>query len=189
MKLKVTGRTTLRARVLAGVLLVTLAALVAFDLAAASALRRYLYTQTDSQLESVLSLYRPLRMGLPGQPLRRRTVRVTPKTAHVQASRSGRFSIVGPPLVLRPALIDQYFVEFYAATGPKLILGGNPDLRPKIPANLARLAARQQPQTVSSSNGRGQLRLLFVRIGGATLLATTSLADLQTTADRIELIL
>lgn len=189
MKLKVRGRAPLRARVLAGVLLVTLAALIAFDLAAASALRRYLYTQTDSRLEGVLSLYRPLRIALPSQPPGRRTVRFTPKTAHVQASRSGRFTIVGPPLMLRPALIDQYFVEFYSARGPQLILGGDPNLRPKIPANLIGLATRQEPQTVPSSNGRAQLRLLPVRIGGATLLATTSLAGLKKTADRIELIL
>jgi two-component system OmpR family sensor kinase len=169
------------------VLLVTLAALIAFDFAAASALRRYLYTQTDSQLESVLGLYRPFRIDLPGR--HRPGVAVSPKTAHVQIHSSGRFSVVGPPLLLRPGLIDQYFVEFYSPKGPKLILGGNPDLKPKIPADLARLAARQQPETVSSSNGRAQLRMLPVGFGRATLLVTTSLAGLNKTADRLELIL
>jgi two-component system OmpR family sensor kinase len=189
MKLEVAGRAPLRARVLVGVLLVTLTALIAFDLAAASALRRYLYTQTDSQLESVLGLYRPFRITLAGRPPPTRTVHSTPKTAHVQFRRSGRFSVVGQALVLRPALIDQYFVEFYSAKGPKLIVGGNPDLKPRIPGNLPRLAARQQPETVSSSNGRAQLRMLPVRIGGATLLVTTSLAGIKKTEDRLELIL
>jgi len=171
------------------VLLVTLAALIAFDFAAASALRRYLYTQTDSQLESVLGMYRPLQIDLPGaHRLRRQTVQLTPKSAaRVQIHSSGRFSVVGQPLVLRPGLIDQYFVEFYSAKGPKLILGGNPDLKPKIPADPTRLAAR--PRTVPSSNGRAQLRMLPVQFGGATLLVTTSLAGLKKTDDRLELIL
>lgn len=188
MRLKVAGRTPLRTRVLAGVLVVTLGALIGFDLAAASALRRYLYNQTDSQLESVLGLYRPFRIDLPGQ--HRRSQAVNPRTAHVQFHSQGRFTVVGPPLLLRPGLIDQYFVEFYTAKGPKLILGGNPDLRPEIPANLATLAARHQPQTVSSSNGRAQLRMLPVGIGRrATLLVTTSLAGLKKTEDRLDLIL
>jgi len=187
VKLKVAGRAPLRARVLAGVLLVTLAALIGFDFAAASALRRYLYSQTDSQLESVLGLYRPLRLDLPGQ--HRPGEAVNPRTAHVQIHSPDRFSVVGPPLLLRPGLIDQYFVEFYTAKGPKLILGGNPDLRPKIPANLAGLAARHQPQTVASMNGRAQLRMLPVGLGHAALLVTTSLAGLKKTQDRLELIL
>jgi two-component system OmpR family sensor kinase len=190
MKPKVPGRAPLRTRVLVGVLLVTLAALVAFDIAAASALRRYLYAQTDSQLENVLSLYRqPFQIDL---PVGRHTVTwlaKPPKTAHVQMHRPGGFSIVGPPLVLRPGLIDQYFVEFYSAKGPKLIVGGNPDLKPQIPAGLLRLAAHRRPQTVPSKNGRAQLRLLPVRLGGGTLFVTTSLAGVGKTVDRLELIL
>lgn len=53
-------RAKLRTRVLLGVLSVTLVALVAFDVAAVSALRGYLLSQTDQQLRQVLSLYRVL---------------------------------------------------------------------------------------------------------------------------------
>src|SRR5215467_150797 len=49
----------LRTQVLVGVLLVTLVALVAFDLSAVSALRGYLLGRTDSHLQSVLNLYQP----------------------------------------------------------------------------------------------------------------------------------
>ncbi|HWF79455.1 MAG TPA: HAMP domain-containing sensor histidine kinase [Streptosporangiaceae bacterium] len=180
-------RAPLRARVLAGVLLITLAALVGFDLAATSAIRRYLYAQTDSQLENVLSLYRPPQVAFPLHSPPR--VQFTPRTARISVNRSGGFNIIGPPLVLRPGLIDQYFVEFYSGKGPKLILGGNPDLKPRIPASLHRLAARQQPQTVPSSNGRAQLRLASMPIGGGALLVTTSLAGLAKIAGRLEMIL
>ena len=59
-------RAQLRTRVLAGVLAVTVLALVAFDFAAVGALRRYLLGHTDAQLESVLGLYRPMTVTLPG---------------------------------------------------------------------------------------------------------------------------
>jgi two-component system OmpR family sensor kinase len=170
------------------VLLVTLTALTAFDLAAASALRRYLYNQTDSQLRNVLSLYRPFRIDLAARPGETRH-RISPKTAHIQIHASGRFTIVGPPLLLKPAVIDQYFVAFYSGKGPRLIVGGNPDLKPRLPVNLHHLAANRQPQTVASINGRTQLRLLPVRIGPGTLFVTTSLAGVTRTADRLELIL
>ena len=53
-------RAQLRTRVLAGVLAVTVIALVAFDFAAVGALRRYLLGHTDAQLQTVLGLYRPM---------------------------------------------------------------------------------------------------------------------------------
>ena len=58
-------RAQLRTRVLAGVLAVTVIALVAFDFAAVGALRRYLLGHTDAQLETVLGLYRPMTTTLP----------------------------------------------------------------------------------------------------------------------------
>ena len=58
-------RAQLRTRVLAGVLAVTVLALVAFDFAAVGALRRYLLGHTDAQLQSVLGLYRPMTITAP----------------------------------------------------------------------------------------------------------------------------
>jgi len=57
----------MRTRVLAGVLLITVIALVAFDIAAVTALRRYLLGRTDSQLQTVLSMYRPVNKSLASQ--------------------------------------------------------------------------------------------------------------------------
>src|SRR6266702_8204432 len=62
------GRPQLRTQVLAGVLLVMLVALTAFDVAAVSALRRYLLSRTDSGLQSVLRLYQPWPVYRPGRP-------------------------------------------------------------------------------------------------------------------------
>jgi hypothetical protein len=58
-------RPQLRTRVLVGVLAVTLAALVAFDLAAVTALRGYLLSRTDAQLQSALGLYRVESLAVP----------------------------------------------------------------------------------------------------------------------------
>ena len=60
-------RPQLRTRVLAGVLLVTMLVLAAFDAAAVAALHRYLVGQTDSRLQTVLSMYRPLRQAQPAK--------------------------------------------------------------------------------------------------------------------------
>ena len=60
MRLRRPRRAKLRTRVLIGVLAVTLVALIAFDVAAVTALRGYLFSRTDQQLRQVLSLYRVL---------------------------------------------------------------------------------------------------------------------------------
>ena len=65
MMLRRPRRPQLRTRVLAGVLLITVVALVAFDVAAVTALRGYLLGQTDSRLQNVLRLYRPVSQSLP----------------------------------------------------------------------------------------------------------------------------
>ena len=72
MRLHLPRRAKLRTRVLLGVLAVTLVALVAFDVAAVTALRGYLIGQTDQQLQEVLSLYRVLPVTGPVGTKRRR---------------------------------------------------------------------------------------------------------------------
>src|SRR5215813_4507797 len=57
--LKVLPRAQLRFKVMAGVVVVTLVALVAFDVGAVTTMRRYLLTQTDSNLHGALTLALP----------------------------------------------------------------------------------------------------------------------------------
>ena len=52
-------RVQLRLKVMAGVLAVTLVALVAFDVAAVTTVRRYLLNQTDNNLQVALTLTLP----------------------------------------------------------------------------------------------------------------------------------
>ena len=52
-------RAQLRLKVMAGVVVVTLVALVAFDVGAVTTMRRYLITQTDGNLHGALTLALP----------------------------------------------------------------------------------------------------------------------------------
>ena len=68
-------RVQLRLKVMAGVVVVTLVALAAFDVAAVTTMRRYLLGQTDSSLQGALTLTEPrldsLLSGIhPGRPRR-----------------------------------------------------------------------------------------------------------------------
>jgi two-component system, OmpR family, sensor kinase len=193
----------LRTKVLAGVLLVTIAVLTAFDVAGVTALRRYLYTQTDSQLRSILGLYRPFRLTFSQKA---RVTRPPSRGKHVPRGAQAIFErgpgtvkfpgppgfmIIGPQLLHAPPRLDQYLVEFVPGSGrgPRLIIAGNPDLQPRLPVNLVQLAVHQRAETLASSNGHAQLRMLSIREGPASLLATTSLSGVSKTIGRLELIL
>src|ERR1700691_6655309 len=64
-------RAQLRLKVMAGVVVVTLVALVAFDVGAVATMRRYLLAQTDNNLQVALTLTTPRLNGIlsrPGHP-------------------------------------------------------------------------------------------------------------------------
>jgi len=172
----------LRSRVLASVLAITLVALAAFGIAAVTALHRYLVTRTDSQLQSVVSLYRPAHLPPPGRPFPERPGK---------PSFQKRSVIAVPPPRWLPAVLDQYGVTFVSGHGPRALLAGNPDLVPRFPrwADVSVPAAGQHTQTVISRNGHAQLRLLAIPARGRTLVASTSLGQVNSTVGRLELIL
>jgi two-component system OmpR family sensor kinase len=166
---------------MASVLLVTLVAFAAFDVAAASALRRYLLDRTDSNLLTVLHLARPLVVTQPGQI---QAVRRPPGRAAV-----GQVTIVGPHVRLHPPFLDQYYLAFLARRGPvRVFVKGNPALVPKRPA-YAISPGRVDGRTVQSADGHGQLRLGAVREPGGTLVASTSMAEVNKTVGRLWIIL
>ena len=186
------GRVRLRTRVLVGVLVVTLAALAAFDLAAVTALRQYLVGQTDTQLEAVLGLYRPLggaafNVRAQRPPAQFRVIR---KGHPVQQS----VTIIGPRLLVRAPVLDQYYVSYLQGHGkdPRkqwTLVHGTSSLRPQLPADLGRLAASTHFRTITSADGHTKLRMLaFAAGGGGTVIVTTSLADVDHTLARLRLI-
>src|SRR5215475_1101641 len=123
-------RPQLRTQVLAGVLLVTLAALAVFNVAAVSELRRYLLNRTDSNLQTVLRLARPV-------PAAVRTRHAPPFAAAGRLAPGGRFvvnqiKVYGPHLKLRPAFLDQYFLAYITRNAaPRVFIEGNKSLVPK----------------------------------------------------------
>jgi two-component system OmpR family sensor kinase len=210
-------RTQLRTRVLAGVLAVVLATLAVFDVAAVTALRRYLLNQTDTQLQNVLKQYRPFTvnatvgMGVtqwvsgrtpPGTTPRQLPLNKARRQVVSQAVASARkvhgaaavrvgpsITLVGPRFIVVPVL-DQFYTEYLTPGGQTRVglVRGNPDLRPRMPGDLRALTFDQRAQTVASDNGQAQLRIRAMKVADGTLLATTSLTNVNQTVDHLELI-
>jgi two-component system, OmpR family, sensor kinase len=188
----------LRTRVLAGVLAVTVIALVAFDFAAVGALRRYLLGHTDAQLQTVLGLYRPMRIESPANWVARNrpgtgSARLPP--GGPQPSSGGpriQQVIAGPRVRVEAPILVQFGVGFVGGTTPRQFVSGNPRLIPRIaPSAMLRDIARSHAdQTVISSDGNAQLRIgAIAEPGGGFLYATTSLGDVNSTVDHLGLIL
>jgi two-component system OmpR family sensor kinase len=191
MLARLRGRVRLRTRVVVGVLVVTLAVLAAFDVAAVTALRQYLIGQTDTQLEEVLALYRPpggfaLRIQ-PSRQVRPQFVRAVRKGRQVELP-----LIIGPRILAQPPILDQYFVSYMTSRKRGWVfislVHGNSDLSPGLPADLATLGTSSHFRTVTSSNGHAQLRLLALTTGGGTIVITTSLASVDRTLGQLQLI-
>jgi two-component system OmpR family sensor kinase len=168
--------------VLAGVVTVTLVALAAFDLAAVAALRGYLVGQTDSKLGTVLSLYRPLH----GQPVPPRKVLPDQVPAGERQAVPLNAVIAGPRLKL-PGVLAAYNVTFAYGGGRswELVKGG-PGLTPRQSAALLPPLKRQARTVAGGRNV--QLRIREVPVGGGTLIASTSLGNVNSTLDRLALI-
>jgi two-component system OmpR family sensor kinase len=210
--------------VLAGVLAVTVIALVAFDFAAVGALRRYLLGHTDAQLQTVLSLYRPMRVTLPSKAnwtlsrhppsagIQLHPPQALPQPARVPANvrqvageprpASGgprvQQVIAGPRLNVSAPILAQFGVGFVGrgpgGKGLRQFVQGNPGLVPRMPPGqlldyLDYLAVARGEQTVISADRGVALRLGAVREPGGFLYATTSLSDVSSTVDHLELIL
>ena len=165
---------------LLGVLAVTLVALVAFDVAAVTALRGYLLSQTDQRLREVLSLYRVLPLHEP----------VGVSNPHVSPSEKPRKVISGPRAIL-PGALGQFDVVTVNHSRPMLSIMGGPQLLPQISVrNLQVLARSRTAVTLTGQDGTTQIRLMAVSFPGYGLVyATTSLSGLQQTVGQLELIL
>ena len=183
-------RAQLRIQVLAGVVLVTVVALAAFDFVAVTALLSYLVNQAGGQLQSVGSEYRAQTASL-DRPLGQF------RPAGGQVSPGVRLNwwaprqavVVGPRVVL-PGSLAPYWVGWVTARGAKVFVHGNPDLVPLLPPRLtlALLAAQHRAQAVLSRDGRAPLLMQTANVGGGHLVVTTSLASVNSTTTRLAFI-
>ena len=195
MRLTRPRRPQLRTRVLAGVLLVTLAALAAFDIAAVTALRSYLIGQTDSELRDVARLYRLVNVTLPPPHGQVHAVKGRPGMWRPSPGRSPveQKVIAGPHFQVDVPLFQPFSVTLLP--GPRQqpargFVSGNPGLVPSLPFGLHAVAGTPRSVTVTSRQGNDQLRLLTVpEPGGRTLVITTSLSKVNKTVGQLGLIL
>lgn len=185
-------RVQLRTRVLAGVVSIMVIALVAFDVAAVTALRRYLVGQTDAQLQNAVQLSQPLQVSevFSGRPAKAKGA-----AGAQRVPAANRITVVGLHLYL-PLALSQYFVLLAPSHGSTAIVGGNPTLKPKLPAEVAAVhalaASRRHAtnSTVTSVSGNVPLRLRAVTAGHlGTLVVVTSLHSVDKTVHQVELIL
>jgi two-component system, OmpR family, sensor kinase len=199
MMLRRPRRPQLRTRVLAGVLLITVVALVAFDVAASTALRGYLLGQTDSRLQTVLSLYRPVNQAMRSRPGQVKMRSLPPPLVSAStrthlalpAGVKANWVIDGPRLRLSPPVLAQYYVGFVSIHGRRGFVVGNPRLVPDLPPGWQIPAAGPHAQTVLSVGGATELRVRAIRVPtpAGALVATTSLSAVNSTVRRLELIL
>jgi len=165
---------------MAGVVAITLVALVAFDVAAVATMRRYLLTQTDSNLHVALTLTvprLPVLLGVqastapPPHAVDGQLVRERPSRYWVPP---GAFDMTFLPLRGRQVALQA------AANGTTV--GAGWQLSPKA----AKVAARPGAHTVAAADGSGRFRVESVQLKGGSLVAGTSLDQVDKTIDQVE---
>jgi two-component system, OmpR family, sensor kinase len=198
MRLGRPRRALLRTRVLIGVLLVTLVALAAFDVAAVTALRTYLVGQTDSQLQDLIGLYRLANVMAQNDQLRPTSGTARPPSFRPANAKSrARLQRQLDAPFLQPFSVVLVTGKSIEGVSPSLtirgvVVGGGGGLAPRLGSqkNLDALAATGQPWTANSIRGNEPLRVLARPGPGSTLIvAYTSLGGVNRTVGQLELIL
>jgi two-component system, OmpR family, sensor kinase len=156
-------RGKLRTKVVAGVLVIVIAVLAVFDFTAVTALRRYMITQTDAELNSALRQTQPRLPEL--LPEYRQPGTVT----------------------ARPAF-GQYSIQFVPDRGAVVNLqAGGPGSPPMSGQSVARTAHAAEAQTVTSSGGKIPYRVSSAAVPGLSgrLVVGVNLRDIDATIDRL----
>jgi len=179
-------RAQLRLKAMAGVVAVTLVALIAFDVTAVTVMRGYLLNQTDENLRVALKLTRmQLHALVPGYPPKQveaaQAVRVVQPGARIPT---------GVPFKRPPWMPGEFDIAFLPAGGERIALqvGAIPGVKLLVPGNIARFAAEPGPHTVVSPNGGAQMRVEGVSVAGGSLVVGASLDQVNKTMGQFELI-
>jgi two-component system, OmpR family, sensor kinase len=180
-------RVQLRLKVMAGVLAVTLVALVAFDVAAVTTVRRYLLNQTDNNLQVALTLTLPRLAAVlaAGEAVNRPGGPRGPNAVPSQR--------VPLPNEEIPALPGAYDMVFLPLRGAQVTLqvaanSGTNTIGWTLPPRTAKIAARPGPHTLIGPNGTTHLRVVSLNAPGGSLVAGTSLDQVYETIVQVELI-
>jgi two-component system, OmpR family, sensor kinase len=167
----------LRLKVMAGVVVVTLLALAAFDVGVFVTMRRYLIAQTDDNLQMALTVTEPtmnsLVLHLPAHPPRGIGVRRSPTKP--------------------PAFPGDYDIAFVPSRGPVMMLEigttpGGADGFVRIPLPLEKSLAEPGPHTLLTGNSGEPVRILSARVPGGLLVVGASLEQVTNTTGQVELI-
>ncbi len=176
-------RAQLRLRVMAGVVVVTLLALVAFDVGAVATMRRYLLTQTDSNLQGALTLTLPrlaATLALTNQAAR--------ASSHVVPG-----EVVLPSHFKTPSLPGAFDMIFLPFRGKQVTLqvaanGSAGGYSWFLSPTAAKVAVKPGPHTLIGPNGGSQIRVQSLRAAGGSLVAGTSLDQVAKTIGKVEVI-
>jgi two-component system, OmpR family, sensor kinase len=177
-------RAQLRLKVMAGVVVVTLVALVAFDVGAVATMRRYLLTQTDSNLRGALTLTLPQLANI--------LAHIAPPGGRGPNAVPAQFPHARQEKV--PALAGAYDMAFLPFHGGQTTLqvaanGGGGGANWTLSPTAAKLAAKPGPHIIAAGpDGRTEIRVLSLRVPGGSLVAGTSLDQVYETIVRVELI-
>jgi len=176
-------RAQLRLRVMAGVVVVTLVALVAFDVGAVTTMRRYLLTQTDRNLHVALTLTLPRLAAVLAATSRAAQVRSHAMPAQFRP----------PPNFKAPSLPGAFDMTFLPFRGQQVTLqvaanGSGGGYSWTLSPTAAKVAARPGPHTLTGPNGRTQIRVQSLHAAGGSLVAGTSLDQVTKTIDKVEVI-
>ena len=179
-------RVQLRLKVMAGVVIVTLVALVAFDVGAVATVRRYLLAQTDNNLQMALSLTLPKLAAF----LAVESEVTGPRGPNVLPAQFPHMSSIKNVV---PALPGAYDMAFLPPRGRQVTLqiaanGGLAGADWTLSPTAAQVAIKPGPHTLVGPNGRTVLLLRSLHAMGGSLVAGTSLDQVDETIVQIELI-
>jgi two-component system OmpR family sensor kinase len=201
----------LRLKVMAGVVLVTLVALAAFDIGAVSIMRRDLLSQTDSNLQGALAAIAPMLPTILQARSGGESVPVTPPSVLAggsgEASTSGSASgAVGsganqgpsglPGLGANFAPVSVYGISYVSANGVQFVLqlaaNGNAvwslravDAKAVGVSGSGTFAFHVTGGGADGSASAGPVRVTSVKVKGGVLVAGTSLAQVDQTIDYV----
>jgi two-component system, OmpR family, sensor kinase len=194
-------RAQLRLKVMAGVVVVTLVALVAFDVAAIATMRRYLLSQTDNNLKVALNLTVPQlatelagfygtaldRQGLPGGGDGGGGVSVAAPQRRVPKPSAGR-----PPKPPRFYVVaGAYYMSFLPFSGGQVTLQVAADENTsgygwRLSQSDARLAVKPGPHFISGSRGKAPIQVQAVQVRDGFIVAGISLDQVDKTIGQVE---